>query len=205
MPNIAIRGAIANQTKCAAPNSVLQDQVVSVDLVRLSRIHLIVLSGRVVVAVNVLPLQVASVTPVFLVAIAPALQVVVAANAGVRPIAGDLLVPATLIAARLQNPYGRVIDGQRTTTTTVTTTGNVHSNPPYLGQVPPSYQQSYPYHPQVQYEQPQQTTNIPPPHNPGTMAAGEQPPPYPAEPQGVSGGVYAPKTSYDAAPSAPPV
>lgn len=106
---------------------------------------------------------------------------------------------------RLHQPYGRVIDGQRTTAATVATTGAVQSNPPYPGQVPPSYQQGYPYQPQVQYEQPQQTTNIPPPYNPGIMAAGEQPPPYPAEPQGLSGGVYAPKTSYDAAPSAPPV
>ncbi|KAL9972170.1 hypothetical protein ACROYT_G018426 [Oculina patagonica] len=97
--------------------------------------------------------------------------------------------------------YGRVIEGQRVTATTVTTAGaNVQSNPPHPGQViPPSY--SYPYYPPLQFEHQQHTIN-PPPYNPGTMAASEQPPPYTEVPQGGSGGVDAPKTSF---PSAAPV
>lgn len=101
--------------------------------------------------------------------------------------------------------YGRMIEGQRTTATTLSTTGAIQSNPPHQGQVPPSHQQGYPYYPPLQYEQPQQATNIPPPYNPGTMPASEQPPPYPGEPQGGSGGVYDPKPFYGPMPSAPPV
>ncbi|XP_078342805.1 uncharacterized protein LOC144628559 [Oculina patagonica] len=92
--------------------------------------------------------------------------------------------------------------GQRGTATTVPTTGAIQSNPPHQGQVPPSdsYQQGYPHHPPQQ----QHTTNLPP-HNPEVTTASEQPPPYTAAPQGVSGGVYAPKPSYGAIPLARPV
>ena len=99
---------------------------------------------------------------------------------------------------------GRVIVGQRVTT--VTTTRTVpQSHPPYPGQMPPSYQQSYPYQPLPQYEQHQAAA--PPPYNPGTTRGSEQPPPYSATTQGNSGGVYAPQTSYGAVqtPSAPHV
>ena len=99
--------------------------------------------------------------------------------------------------------YGTVIVGQRVTATTTTTRSATQSNPLYPGQVPPSYQQGYPYYPPPQYEQHQ--TNVPPPYNAGNATASEQPPPYTGGPQGTSGGVYAPKPSYGAVPSAPPV
>ncbi|KAJ7388834.1 hypothetical protein OS493_035392 [Desmophyllum pertusum] len=75
------------------------------------------------------------------------------------------------------------------TTTTTTTRCATQSNPLYPGQVLPSYQQGYPHFP---------LTAISPPHNPGTMAATQQPPPDTAATQGGSGGVYAPKPSYGA-------
>lgn len=120
----------------------------------------------------------------------------------------SLISLCIVLACRCRrNHYNRAIAGQGTTTTTVTTTSAIHSNLPHQGQVPQSYQQGYPYYPPLQYQQPQQTVtfNCPPPYSPGPMAVSEQPPPYPAEPQGGSGGVYAPKTSYGAIPSAPPV
>ena len=90
---------------------------------------------------------------------------------------------------------GRVIVEQRVTT--VTTTRTVpQSNPHYPGQMPPSYQQGYPYQPLPQYEQHQAAA--PPPYNPGTTRRCEQPPPYSATTQGKLGGVYAPQTSYGA-------
>ena len=101
---------------------------------------------------------------------------------------------------------GRVIVGQRVTTTTITTTRRVpQANPPYPRQMPPSYQQGYPYHPPPQYE-PHQAA-APPPYYPGTTRGSEQPPPYSATTQGKSVGVYAPQTTYGAVqtPSAPPV
>ena len=111
-----------------------------------------------------------------------------------------------LACRRQRSLQGRVIvQGQGTTATTVTTTGATQGNPPHQGQIPPYYQQGYPYYPPLQYEQPQQTMNVPQPYNPGTMAASGQPPPYSAEPQGGSGGVYAPKPSYGAIPTEPPV
>jgi len=98
---------------------------------------------------------------------------------------------------------GRVILGQSVTATTATTTRYATQvNPPYQGQAPSSYsyQQGHPYYPLPQSEQ-HQTANLPP-YNSGTMAGCEQPPPYPTEPQRVSGGVYAPKTSYGTIPLA---
>lgn len=96
---------------------------------------------------------------------------------------------------------GRVIVGRRITPTITTTRCATQSNPSYRGQVPPSYQQIYPYYPPPQYGQPQ--TINPPPYNPGTVEASEQPPPYTAESQGGSRGVIAPKRSYGTIPSAP--
>ena len=93
---------------------------------------------------------------------------------------------------------GRGIVEQRVTT--VTTTRTVpQSNPHYPGQMPPSYQQGYPYQPLPQYEQHQAAA--PPPYNPGTTRRCEQPPPCSATTQGKSGGVYAPQTSYGAVPT----
>ena len=101
--------------------------------------------------------------------------------------------------------HGRVIVGQRVTTATVRTTRTTaQPYPPYVGQIPPPYQQGYQYYPPPQYEQHQ--TAVPPPYNPGTTATNDQPPPYSAATQGRSGGVYTPKPSYGAiqTPSAPP-
>ena len=97
--------------------------------------------------------------------------------------------------------HGRVIVGQRVTTATVRTTRTTtQPYPPYVGQIPPPYQQGYQYYPPPQYEQHQ--TAIPPPYNPGTTAANDQPPPYSAATQVRSGGVYTPKTSYGAVQTA---
>ena len=104
---------------------------------------------------------------------------------------------------RRRLPRGRVIVERRITPTITTTRCATQSNPPYMGHVPPSYQQVYPYYLPPQYGQPQ--TINPPPYNPGTMAASEQPPPYTAESQGGSGGVHAPKRSYGTIPFAPAV
>ena len=98
---------------------------------------------------------------------------------------------------------GRVIVGRRVTPTTTITRCSTQSNPPFTGQVPPSYQQVYPYYPPTQYGQPQ--TFNPPPYSPGTMAGGDQPPPYSTASQERSGGVTAPKRSYGTIPSAPAV
>ena len=97
-----------------------------------------------------------------------------------------------------------IIIGEGTTANTFTATGATRENPPHQGQIPPPYQQGYPYYPPPQYEHPQQTTSFPPPYNPGTMAGSDVPPPYTAESQGLSGGVYAHRHSYGALPSAPP-
>ena len=59
-----------------------------------------------------------------------------------------------------------------------------------------SIQQAYPYQPP-----PRQTTNRPPKID-NTLAASRRPPPYNAIPQGRSGGLYAPQTSYGAVQSA---
>ena len=80
----------------------------------------------------------------------------------------------------------------------------IQSHLSHLRQFPASYQQGYPYYPLPQYEQPQETTNVHQPDNPGAMTASEQSPPYCAEPQEGSGGVYASKPSYGAIPTAPP-
>ncbi|XP_078370228.1 uncharacterized protein LOC144653965 [Oculina patagonica] len=96
---------------------------------------------------------------------------------------------------------GRVIVGQRVTATTITTRCATQSNTPYQyqGQVPPSYQQGYLYHPPPQYVQYS-------PYNAGSTKSSEPPPPYSGAPEGRSGGVYAPQSNYGAAvqnPSAP--
>ncbi|XP_078356216.1 uncharacterized protein LOC144641030 [Oculina patagonica] len=83
---------------------------------------------------------------------------------------------------------------RRSRANNVTTTGTVQSNQPHPGQVPlsVSYQPGYPHYPPAQYEQQQHTTN-PPPYNPGTMRASEQPPPSYTE---ATQGVYAAWTIY---------
>ncbi|PFX33375.1 hypothetical protein AWC38_SpisGene1729 [Stylophora pistillata] len=95
---------------------------------------------------------------------------------------------------------GRVIVGQRVTTTTATVRSAPQSTQPYPT-LP--YQQGYPHYPPPQYEQRQ--TNRPPPYNPGPSTASEHPPPYAEEPQGTAERVYTPKPSYGAVASAPPV
>ena len=91
---------------------------------------------------------------------------------------------------------GRVIAEQRVTTTTVTTRCATQSNAPYQyqGQVPPSYQQSYPYNPPPQYVQY-------PPYNAGSARSSEPPPPYSIAPEGRLGVVYAPQSNYGAVPT----
>lgn len=95
---------------------------------------------------------------------------------------------------------GRVIVGQGVTATTITTRCTTQSNTPYQyqGQVPPSYQQGYLYHPPPQYVQY-------PPYNAGSSKSSEPPPPYSGAPEGRSGGAYAPQSNYGAVqnPSAP--
>ncbi|KAL9971894.1 hypothetical protein ACROYT_G018115 [Oculina patagonica] len=100
----------------------------------------------------------------------------------------------------------RLRQRSRATITTITTASAIQRNAPHPGQVPMpgSYQQGSPHYPPLQNEQQQHMTN-PPPHYPEITTASEQPPPYNAAPQGVSGGVYAPKPSYGAIPLAPPV
>lgn len=89
---------------------------------------------------------------------------------------------------------GRVI----TATTVTSTSGVPRANRPYPRQVPPSYQQGYPYYPPPQSEEHQ--TAAPPPYNPDATRASDQPPPYSAATQGRSGGVYTPQPSYGAVP-----
>ena len=112
-----------------------------------------------------------------------------------------------IIARRRQRRIHRggrlIVAGRRVTATTTITRCATQCNPPYRGQVPPSYQQVYPYYPPPQYGQPQ--TINPPPYSSGTIASSEQPPPYPAASQEGSGGVHAPKRSYGTIPSAPAV
>lgn len=97
-----------------------------------------------------------------------------------------------------QRYRGRLIVERRVTTTTVATRCATQSNTPYQyqGQVPPPYQQSYPYNPPPQYVQY-------PPYNAGS--ANEPPPPYSIAPEGRPGGVYTPQSNYGAlsTPSAP--
>ena len=96
---------------------------------------------------------------------------------------------------------GRIIVGQRVTTTTTIRSAPA-STQPYPTQAQP-YQQGHPYYPPPQYEQHQ--TNRPPPYNPGPSTASEQPPPYTEGPQGGAGRIYTPKPSYGAVASAPPM
>ena len=98
---------------------------------------------------------------------------------------------------------GRVIIERRVAPTTTITRCAAQSIPPYTGQLPPSYQQAYPYYPPPEYGQPQ--TFNPPPYTAGVMAASEQPPPYPTPSEEESGGVNTPKRSYGTIPSAPDV
>ncbi|KAJ7388837.1 hypothetical protein OS493_035395 [Desmophyllum pertusum] len=114
----------------------------------------------------------------------------------VWPVLGSLFGSLFLIFAitlcvyygrRRRPAYGRGIGGQRILTGTTT-------NPPYLGQYPPSYQQGYPYYPPPQYVQY-------PPHNAGTTKSSEPPPPYSGAPEGNPGGVYAPQNTYGAVPN----
>ena len=86
---------------------------------------------------------------------------------------------------RRRPAYGRVLEGQRVITSTTIT------NPPYLGQSPPSYQQGYPYYPPPQYVQY-------PPYTDGTTKASEPPPPYSGAPEGRSGGVSSAQNNYGA-------
>ena len=107
------------------------------------------------------------------------------------------------VCRRRNTRPGRVITA--TGSTVRTTTGVPQANPPYpVGQVPPSYQQSYPNHPSRQFDQFQ--TAPPPPYNPEPARASEQPPSYNEATKGSSERVYAPQSSYGAAPtpSAPP-
>lgn len=97
---------------------------------------------------------------------------------------------------------GRIIVGQRVTTTT-TVRSAMQSSSTYPEQNPPTYQQGYPNYPPPQYEQHQ--TNRPPPYNLGPSTASEQPPPYTEGPQGGAGRIYTPKPSYGAVASAPPM
>ena len=97
---------------------------------------------------------------------------------------------------------GRIIVGQRVTTTT-TVRSAMQSSSPYPEQNPPTYQQGYPNYPPPQYEQHQ--TNRPQPYNPEPSTASEQPPPYSGGPHGTSGVVYTRKPSYGSVQSLPPV
>ncbi|KAL9971888.1 hypothetical protein ACROYT_G018109 [Oculina patagonica] len=196
LPTLTVDGV-----KSVATTYVFLHQVVSVDTVRLIPGAT---SERVVVIVNVFTDHVVSVSPVRLIPIAQLRRLVVTKNANLAPIAWGLLVPPTLIAGlvigsiafiimislciscaccRRQRAlrHGRVIEGI-----------TIQSNQPSARVI-----QSYPHYPPAQYEQHQRTTN-PPPYNPETMAASEQPPPsYTEATQGVSGRV--------AVPSAPPL
>lgn len=71
--------------------------------------------------------------------------------------------------------YGRILTSQRSSTTPPTGFTGERNPPPYLGQDPPSYRQTYPYYPPPQYEQHQ------------TAKASEAPPPYTATPEGGPG------------------
>ena len=116
------------------------------------------------------------------------------------------LVTMCIIIARRRRGRirrGRVIIGRRVAPTTTITRCTTQSIPPYTGRLPPSYQQVYPYYPPPQDGQPQ--TFNPPPYSAGTMAAAEQPPPYPTPSEEGSGGANAPKRSYGTIPSAPAV
>ena len=95
-----------------------------------------------------------------------------------------------------QRYRGRVIVERRVTTTTVATRCATQSNTPYQyqGQVPPPYQQSYPYNHPSQYVQY-------PPYNAGSAKSSEPPPPYSIAPEGRPGGVYTPQTNYGAVPT----
>ena len=91
---------------------------------------------------------------------------------------------------RRQTQYRRMFVGQSVSNTTITITRTVpqpNYNPPYVGQIPPPYQQGCQYYPPPQYEQHQ--TAIPPPlYNLETTATNDQPPPYSAATQDRSGG-----------------
>ena len=54
--------------------------------------------------------------------------------------------------------YGRILTSQRSSTTPPTGFTGERNPPPYLGQDPPSYRQTYPYYSPPQYEQ-HQTAN----------------------------------------------
>ena len=97
---------------------------------------------------------------------------------------------------RRQRYGGGLIVGRRVTATTVTTRCVTQSNTPYQyqGQVPPPYQQSYPYNPPPQYVQY-------PPYNAGSATSSEPPPPYITAPEGRPGGVYTPQSNYGAVPN----
>lgn len=92
-----------------------------------------------------------------------------------------------------QRYRGRVLVGQRVTTTTITTRCTQPDVPyQYQGQVPPPYQQGYLHNPPPQYVQY-------PPYNAGLTKSSEPtPPPYSAVPEGSSGGVYTPQNTYGA-------
>lgn len=70
---------------------------------------------------------------------------------------------------------------------------------PLPSQVPPSYQQGYPYYPPPQNKQ--HRTDKPPSHNAGATKASEQPPSNNATVEANSGGVH-PQNSYGAIPGA---
>jgi len=72
-------------------------------------------------------------------------------------------------------------------------------NPLYPGQVPPSYQQGYPYHPPP-YEEHQKTKPAAHMYSAGATVASEQPPPYSDVLQESSGGVRSQNT-YGAIPN----
>ena len=95
-----------------------------------------------------------------------------------------------------QRYRGRVIVERRVTATTIATRCATQSNTPYQyqGQVPPPYQQSYPYNPPPQYVQY-------PPYNAGSAKSSGPPPPYSTASEGRPGGVYTPQSNYGAVPT----